>query len=328
MKTCSLLTIGFLMSSGVGFSIDRPEGTASEVSPPPLTPLTPLPERAAPLPSTKPVRLGFVPGVVPQSLVAQLELTGFRGVLVAKVIPDSPAAKAGLKENDVIVKLGDTSLSGLHSLPEALDGKAPGDKLTAVLYHGGKKTTAELTLDDGPLTAEEILAAQGELRSPAATPQRLARPLPGAPGMGRPMPPGMGAPQMDASMNRMALMMNALLGGMDVDDDMMDDAAGGLNLNPGAARMLNNLQALQQMRQPMPPMGRAPGGMQSSSSIQMTDSNGTIVVSSNAQGTTVHVTDPSGKVLYSGPYNTREEKDAVPPAVKARLDNVETSFCF
>ena len=97
--------------------------------------------------------------------MAQLELSGFPGVLVTKVIPDSPAAKAGLQENDVVVKLGDMSLSGPRSVTEALADKAPGDKITAVLYRKGKRETADLTLDAGTLSAEEILAAQGDPRS-------------------------------------------------------------------------------------------------------------------------------------------------------------------
>lgn len=80
---------------------------------------------------------------------------------MTKVMPDSPAARAGLLENDVIVKLGDVSLSGPQSVTEALSEKAPGDRITAVFYRKGKRETAEITLDGGTLSAEEILAAQG-----------------------------------------------------------------------------------------------------------------------------------------------------------------------
>lgn len=79
---------------------------------------------------------------MPQAVVAQLELSGFPGVLVTKVMPDSPAAKAGLQENDVIIKLGDISLSGPRSVTEALSEKVPGDKITAVFYRKGKRETA------------------------------------------------------------------------------------------------------------------------------------------------------------------------------------------
>ncbi|MFR4417531.1 MAG: PDZ domain-containing protein [Akkermansia sp.] len=131
MKTCIFLTLGLLVGSGSGYSIDRPAGSTDNLQPPPLTPYA---HQVKPLPSSKPARLGIVPGTVPQALVAQLELSGFPGVLVTKVMPDSPAAKAGLQENDVMVKLGDVSLSGPQSVTEALSEKVPGDKITAVFY--------------------------------------------------------------------------------------------------------------------------------------------------------------------------------------------------
>ena len=115
MKTCIFLTLGLLVGSGSGYSIDRPAGSTDNLQPPPLTP-TPYAHQVKPLPSSKPARLGIVPGTVPQALVAQLELSGFPGVLVTKVMPDSPAAKAGLQENDVMVKLGE-SIKVLEILP-------------------------------------------------------------------------------------------------------------------------------------------------------------------------------------------------------------------
>lgn len=316
MKTCIFLTLGMLIGSGAGFSIDRPAGSTENLQPPPLTPYAP---QTRPLPNSRPARLGIVSGTVPQALVAQLELSGFPGILVTKVVPDSPAAKAGIKENDVIVKLGDASLSGPQSVTEALSEKMPGDKITAVFYRKGKRSTADVTLDAGTLTAEEILAAQGDPRTqPRVVP--FSRPQGASGGMtARPA-----LPQRVLDMQRM---MDDFLRDASMEDARMDDIFSRMDLTPGAIQMLRSLQNLHQM--PMPPMGRVSGGARNSSSVQMTDNNGTIVVSSNSQtGTTVHVTDPSGKVLYSGPYNTQEEKEAVPEAVRERLKNIETNFCF
>lgn len=107
----------------------------------------------------------------------------------------------------------------------------------------------------------------------------------------------------------------------------MDEIFNRMNLTPGATQILRSLRGLHQL--PMPPMGKVSGGGQSLSSVRMSDANGTIVVSSNSRtGTTVHVTDASGKILYSGPYNTQDEKSAVPDAVKERLKNIERNFCF
>lgn len=317
MKTCIFLTLGLLIGSGSGYSIDRPAGSTDPLQPPPLTPYTP---QTRPLPSSRPARLGIVPGTVPQAVVAQLELSGFPGVLVTGIMPDSPAAKAGLKENDVIVKLGDISLSGPQSVTEALTDKVPGDKVTAVFYRKGKRETADITLDGGTLSAEEILAAQGDPRTqPRVVPSVRRQMAPPAGMAGR-----SALPQRILDMQQM---MDDFLKDSAIDDSRMDDIISRMDLTPGAAQMLRSLQGLHQM--PMPPMGKVSGGGHSSSSVQMSDAKGTIVVSSSSQtGTTVHVTDASGKVLYSGPYNTQEEKEAVPEAVRERLKHIETNFCF
>lgn len=317
MKTCIFLTLGLLIGSGSGYSIDRPAGSTDPLQPPPLTPYNP---QTRPLPSSRPARLGIVPGTVPQAVVAQLELSGFPGVLVTRIMPDSPAAKAGLKENDVIVKLGDISLSGPQSVTEALTDKVPGDKVTAVFYRKGKRETADITLDGGTLSAEEILAAQGDPRTqPRVVPSVRRQMAPPAGMAGR-----SALPQRILDMQQM---MDDFLKDSAIDDSRMDDIISRMDLTPGAAQMLRSLQGLHQM--PMPPMGKVSGGGHSSSSVQMSDAKGTIVVSSSSQtGTTVHVTDASGKVLYSGPYNTQEEKEAVPEAVRERLKHIETNFCF
>ena len=316
MKTCIVLTLGMLIGSGAGFSIDRPAGNMEALQPPPLTPYNP---QTVPLPGARTPRLGIVPGTVPQALVAQLELSGFPGVLLTKVVPDSPAAKAGLKENDVVVKLGDVSLSGPLSVTEALSEKMPGDKITAVFYRKGKRETTEITLDGGTITAEEILAAQGDPRTqsrivPFSRPQAAPGGLSARPAL----------PQRILDMQRM---MDDFLKNASMEDARMDDIFNRMDLTPGAVQMLRSLQNLHQM--PMPPMGKVSGGGSNTSTVRMTDNNGTIVVSSSSRtGTTVHVTDTAGKVLYSGPYNTQEEKDAVPEAVRERLKNIETNFCF
>lgn len=328
MKTCIFLTLGLLIGSGSGFSIDRPAGSTDDLQPPPLTPYSP---QTKPLPTAKPAkpaRLGIVPGAVPQALVAQLELSGFPGVLVTKVVPDSPAAKAGLQENDVIVKLGNTSLSGPQSVTEALAEKVPGDKIKAVFYRKGKQETVDLTLDAGTLTAEEILAGQGDPRARLhlAPSSGFHRTAPGGFSARPAFPQGLLGAHPGDSFDRMQQIMDAFLRDAVMDDSGMDDIFNRMNLTPGASQMLKNLGNLHQM--PMPSMGNISGATQSSS-VQMTDNHGTIVVSSNSQtGTTVHVTDPSGKVLYSGPYNTPEEKAAVPEAARERLKNIETNFCF
>ncbi len=322
MKPGILFSLGFLVGVAPSYSIDRPAENEGMPSPPPLTysDVQASPEAA------KTVRVGVVPAVVPQALVAQLELDGFPGVLVSKVIPGSPAEKAGIAENDVIVKLGDTSLSGPRSVTQALEGKTPGEKLPVVYYHKGKKLNAELVLDEVAVSAEELAAAQSDAPAPAekerAVPARRAMP-------GRVLsfsfgPNGFQSSSTGAAdaIQHMQQIMNMMMSSSVMDDQMMQQ----LNLTPGSTAFLKRLQGLNQRQ--MPPMGNVGGFAQGSSTTRMSDSRGTIeVTSSSAGGTDVRVTGPDGKVLYSGPYNTDKEKEAVPPAVRERLKSVlESSF--
>jgi hypothetical protein len=68
------------------------------------------------------------------------------GVKVADVSPDSPAAKAGIQKGDVIIDLGDTSVSDLKSYSNALKSYKPGDTTTIVFLHEGEEVRSEITL--------------------------------------------------------------------------------------------------------------------------------------------------------------------------------------
>jgi len=68
------------------------------------------------------------------------------GAQVATVQSGSPAADAGLKEGDVITKVGDTSIDGADALVAAVRGEAAGTKLTVSYVRDGATDTAEVTL--------------------------------------------------------------------------------------------------------------------------------------------------------------------------------------
>jgi len=62
------------------------------------------------------------------------------------VVPNSPAARAGLKEGDIIIKIGDDTLGQGKSLVSVLSKYQPGDKVRVVYLRDGKEHTAEVTL--------------------------------------------------------------------------------------------------------------------------------------------------------------------------------------
>ena len=66
------------------------------------------------------------------------------------VIPDGPAAAAGLKEGDIIVKVDDQPIDGDHPLNATLSEFAPGETISVEVLRGGQTQTLSLTLGTRP----------------------------------------------------------------------------------------------------------------------------------------------------------------------------------
>jgi putative serine protease PepD len=64
------------------------------------------------------------------------------------VVPGGPAAKAGLKPGDVIVKFGDRTIDSGPTLISEIWTHKPGDRVTLTYERGGKSATAEVTLGE------------------------------------------------------------------------------------------------------------------------------------------------------------------------------------
>lgn len=88
--------------------------------------------------------LGLMCHPAPATLGKQLGLPEGHGLVVEKVLPDTPATKAGIQRHDVLVSLGGKSLGSVVDLIQATE--AAGGKAIAVeLIRGGKRRTLEVT---------------------------------------------------------------------------------------------------------------------------------------------------------------------------------------
>ena len=87
--------------------------------------------------------------VTPQ-LARQFDLPVEQGVVVGQVVPGSPAARAGLRPNDIIVRLGGREVRNSGELLQALAQFRAGQTVTVEFFRGSSQQRAEVTLGQRP----------------------------------------------------------------------------------------------------------------------------------------------------------------------------------
>ena len=91
------------------------------------------------------------------------------GAVVQDVTADAPADKAGLKNHDVIVKVGDTDINDSNDLVQVISKSNPGDVLTFSIYRQGQEITLDVEIGsktESALKDEEEAEAAEEEQAP------------------------------------------------------------------------------------------------------------------------------------------------------------------
>ena len=94
--------------------------------------------------------LGVVLQPVTPELAAEFKLPKPMGALVSDVSPRSPAARAGLKEGDVIIEFNGKKVIDSRSLRLAASQMKPGTEATVKVVRDGKERTFTVTLGELP----------------------------------------------------------------------------------------------------------------------------------------------------------------------------------
>jgi S1-C subfamily serine protease len=100
---------------------------------------------------------GLFAGLCLAALPASAEAKGYlgvqirlnpngKGILIMEVLADSAAAKAGLKDKDIILKIDGTEPTSLKEFIGILDLKQPGDVVTLEIHRDGKEEKIKVTL--------------------------------------------------------------------------------------------------------------------------------------------------------------------------------------
>ena len=82
--------------------------------------------------------------------VKALNLKDDQGLEVKRINENSPASKAGLKENDVILEVNGKSVEGIEQFQKAIGEASPGTKVNLTIWRNGARQTVAATLDSRP----------------------------------------------------------------------------------------------------------------------------------------------------------------------------------
>ncbi len=94
--------------------------------------------------------LGIMIQNLDENLVNYFGLTEKKGVLVSKVIKDSPAEKAGIKEGDIILKLDGQETNNVNSLLKIVGETPVGKSVHAGLLRDKQKISLEVKIEARP----------------------------------------------------------------------------------------------------------------------------------------------------------------------------------
>lgn len=253
--------------------------------------------------------LGVVSSEVPEMLAEHLQLKPGEGIIVRSVLPDGPAAKAGLAENDIITRIDGEAVGNSMDLTREVKSHQPGKNIKLDVIQKGKPGNVEVTLGTRPDQIADLNLKPLDDLNLDGIPRELADRVRGA--------------------------IEGNLGGFDL---------GGLNGENPAFEVAPMEDAIKEMRQRMEKalkdMDALPGielqgaegipkiNVQQGASIRMLDEKGSIELKSNDGGKEVTLRDKENNITWTGPWDTDQDKAAAPDDVRKRVErlNIDTNF--
>ncbi|HXH68520.1 MAG TPA: PDZ domain-containing protein [Candidatus Limnocylindrales bacterium] len=90
--------------------------------------------------------LGVGVSEVSADKVKSLKLPEERGALLGRIVPDSPAAKAGLKENDVVLEINGQRVEGMEQFRRMIHEIPSGRSANLAVWRDGRSQNIKVTL--------------------------------------------------------------------------------------------------------------------------------------------------------------------------------------
>ncbi len=279
------------------FALEAPE----DDSPPPPVGRRELglPEIKLPPPAAKAQEraafLGVVSGEVPKMLADHLDLKPGEGIVVRSLVPDGPASASGIAVNDVITKVAGQPVGTPLEISNQIAAHQPGEKVTLEVIHKGKPASLEVTLGTRPAEMVDNEPRILDRHDLEGMPRELA--------------------------DRIRDAIQGNIGGFDLDNDEAQ-------LPPKMEEAMRDLQ--NRLRGGAEPNNEGAGKLriQGSAIIRQADDQGSVEVKSKDGAKEVTIRDQQGKVTWSGPWDTAQDKSAAPEDIRQRVEslNIDDNF--
>lgn len=251
--------------------------------------------------------LGVATVPVPEELRDHLEVAPGTGLMIAFVEHESPAARAGLVKNDILVKLGDQLLVNHDQLSTLIHGAEPGEEVTLDVIHAGQRKPVAVKLGDR-IVEEPPFRIHREWRPGPEREWHGERPAP---------------PEFD--FRRQIERIERQLRESGLNDEQVD-------------RTLDHLrEQMHRMHEwsrehPRPPHEfesdhpredeRVPEG-QTHTSMTYSDDDHRLTLTIEDDHRHLHAETRDGEELFDGPINTPEQREQVPPPLREKLERLE-----
>jgi len=274
--------------------------------------------------------LGVVTAPVPPQLRAQLELPEGMGLSVEAVADDSPAAKAGIRQYDVLKKFNDQMLCAQEQLSVLVKAAGKDAKVSLVLLRGGREQNVTVTLGEHdepeggkaqfsingvPGLSVEVHDLERILKDGAAG-GSLSEALSRAFGSDAPKGGSAGIHQnWDEMRKRNEQRKKEVDAQVDAAMKKAQEAAKKAHEAAEQAGAAGSARAQVFSFYP---------GAQSQSVVTLVDGDGTVEINDSNGKRSVKIRDASGKETYSGALNTEADHDAVPEKFRAKVKDAES----
>jgi vacuolar-type H+-ATPase subunit H len=340
-KTISMLAaLGLLPITGFAQTPPVPPVPPVSPNPPsqPIPPFTPKDKEKDNRPKVPVTFLGVETSSVPRVVSEQLNLPKGFGLVVDYVVPDGPAAAAGVQQNDILKMLNDQILMEPDQLSKLIRSYQEGTNVTLTILRKnaetkitvklGKKEVRQRDHDFGMMDMEDFNEKMKDFNE-----KMKDFKVDFNPGAGPDIRETVRTAQREAARARAEARERAREQVQRVREEAQRNREQAQRAREEAQRAREEAQRARDnsRREPgqMHLFSQDKGTMKSTTidlgkaTIVFSDDKGELKLETVAGKKILTAKDPQGKLLFSGPVDSKEEIDKMPPEVRERFNKLE-----